>query len=84
MVVLIAEEVLVGLELELGQALSSPDIGRTNGAVGSFWSSYTPAELKAVLSGVDFDGVHIEPQFGLMFASGNKVKETLTGANEIN
>ncbi len=57
--------------LKLGQALSSADIRRTNGAVGSFWSSYTPSELKAIISGVDFDSVRIEPQFGFMLALGS-------------
>jgi ubiquinone/menaquinone biosynthesis C-methylase UbiE len=56
--------------LKLGQALSSSDIRRTNGAIGSFWSSYTPSELKSIISSVDFDEVSVEPQFGLMFASG--------------
>lgn len=56
--------------LKLGQALSPADIRRTNGAVGSFWSSYTPSELKTILSEVDIGAISIEPQFGLMFALG--------------
>jgi ubiquinone/menaquinone biosynthesis C-methylase UbiE len=61
--------------LQLGQAMSSADIRRTNGAVGSFWSSYTPPELKTALSGIYFAEVIIEPQFGLMFASGRRPKK---------
>jgi ubiquinone/menaquinone biosynthesis C-methylase UbiE len=56
--------------LKLGQALSPTDIRRTNGAVGSFWSSYTPSELKTILSEVDIDAISIKPQFGWMFALG--------------
>jgi ubiquinone/menaquinone biosynthesis C-methylase UbiE len=63
--------------LKLGQALSSADIRRTNGAVGSFWSSYTPPELEAALSRVDFEAVRIEPRFGLMFASGRRAEKAL-------
>jgi ubiquinone/menaquinone biosynthesis C-methylase UbiE len=58
--------------LKLGQALSSADIRRTNGAVGSFWSSYTPGEIESIISGVDFDEVSVYPQFGLMFTSGRQ------------
>jgi ubiquinone/menaquinone biosynthesis C-methylase UbiE len=61
--------------LKLGQALSPADIRRTNGAVGSFWSSYTPSELKSILSKVDIDTISIKPQFGWMFASGCRVEK---------
>lgn len=59
--------------LQLGQALSSTDIRRTNGAVGSFWSSYTPSELNDILSGTGIADIAIEPQFGWMFARGKKL-----------
>ncbi len=59
--------------LEIGQAFSSRDIRRTNGAVGSFWSSYTPSELRTILSRTGIAAVHVEPQFGWMFAHGKKL-----------
>ncbi len=41
--------------LVLGQRWFSPrGIKETNGAVGSFWSSYTPLELKKMLAGTAF------------------------------
>jgi ubiquinone/menaquinone biosynthesis C-methylase UbiE len=63
--------------LKLGQALSSADIRRTNGAVGSFWSSYTSAELKPIISGFDFLDICIKPWFGLIFASGRCAEQRL-------
>ena len=59
--------------LKIGQALSSRDIRRTNGAVGSFWSSYTPSELETILSATGIADICIEPRFGWMLARGKKL-----------
>jgi ubiquinone/menaquinone biosynthesis C-methylase UbiE len=55
--------------LRLVQRFSPAAIRRTNGAVGSFWASYTPSELKTMLSSMDFDRVCIETHFGWMIIS---------------
>ena len=58
--------------LKVGQALSSREIRRTNGAVGSFWSSYTPSELGVILSRSGIAEFTIQPQFGWMLARGRR------------
>jgi len=59
--------------LKLGQALLAPRAIRcTNGAVGSFWSSYTPAELKEVLITAPWQELQIQSGLGWMFAWGSK------------
>jgi ubiquinone/menaquinone biosynthesis C-methylase UbiE len=47
-------------------------IRRTNGAVGSFYASYTVAELKGLLSSVPFQEIVIEPAPGWMFVLARK------------
>jgi ubiquinone/menaquinone biosynthesis C-methylase UbiE len=59
--------------LKLGQALLAPDdIRRTNGAVGSFWSSYTPAELKEVLVTAPWLELRVQPGWSWVLAWGRK------------
>jgi ubiquinone/menaquinone biosynthesis C-methylase UbiE len=59
--------------LVLMQRFAVPDaIRRTNGAVGSFYASYTVAELKRLLDTVPFQDVVIEPGPGWMFALARK------------
>lgn len=59
--------------LKLGQALLAPAaIRRTNGAVGSFWASYTPSELKATLSAIPLEELKVECGFGWVLAWGRK------------
>ncbi len=59
--------------LKLGQALLAPAaIRRTNGAVGSFWASYTPSELKAIISVVPWAERQVECGFGWVLAWGRK------------
>jgi ubiquinone/menaquinone biosynthesis C-methylase UbiE len=54
------------------QVLSPPSIRRTNGGVGSFWSSYTLAELRAMLSKMDWAEFNVESHFGWLVARGRK------------
>lgn len=59
--------------LRLGQALAAPAaIRRNNGAVGSFWASYTPAELKDILATVPWQKVQIQNGLGWVLAWGSK------------
>ncbi len=59
--------------LRLGQALLAPAaIRRTNGAVGSFWASYTPPELETILASIPLQKRQIHPGLGWMFAWGSK------------
>jgi ubiquinone/menaquinone biosynthesis C-methylase UbiE len=59
--------------LKIGQALLAPGaIRRTNGAVGSFWAAYTPAELKTILYEISVENLRIEPHFGWMLIRGSK------------
>jgi ubiquinone/menaquinone biosynthesis C-methylase UbiE len=59
--------------LKLGQALLAPRaIRRTNGAVGSFWSSYTPAEFKEVLIAAPWQELQIQSGLGWVLAWGSK------------
>jgi ubiquinone/menaquinone biosynthesis C-methylase UbiE len=63
--------------LKIGQALLAPGaIRRTNGAVGSFWAAYTPAELKKILDEIPVENLRIESHFGWMLIRGSK-SETL-------
>ncbi|MDD5190319.1 MAG: class I SAM-dependent methyltransferase [Dehalococcoidales bacterium] len=53
--------------LKAGQALFAPKaIKQTNGAVGSFWSSYTPFEIKNLLKEIPVKQVRIVRQTGWM------------------
>ena len=56
----------------IGQLFAPAALRRINGAVGSFWSSYTPEELDGLLSEASFEDMKIKPQFGWMFAFGSK------------
>ena len=59
--------------LKLDQTLFAPSaIRRTNGEVGSLWASYTPDELKTILSETSFCSWRVKAQFGWMFAWGRK------------
>jgi ubiquinone/menaquinone biosynthesis C-methylase UbiE len=59
--------------LKTGQAIFAPKaIKNTNGAVGSYWSSYTVAELKAMLSGIPFSDLQVKGRFAWMSAYGGK------------
>jgi ubiquinone/menaquinone biosynthesis C-methylase UbiE len=59
--------------LKLGQAfLAPPAIRRTNGAVGSFWASYTPTELEEILSAVPWQKRQIWSGLGWVLAWGRK------------
>jgi ubiquinone/menaquinone biosynthesis C-methylase UbiE len=65
------------LAFKIGQALIAPEaIKRTNGAVGSFWASYTPSELKIILDTAGIKEARIDTTFGWMVARGRK-KESL-------
>ncbi len=60
--------------LVLAQTFLVPKaIRQTNGAVGSFWASYTIAELKAMLSETSFIQWHIQQQLGWVLVYGSKV-----------
>jgi ubiquinone/menaquinone biosynthesis C-methylase UbiE len=56
----------------VGQYFSPPAIRRTNGGVGSFWSSYTPSEVSQIIGSADFTKFKIETHFGWMVAAGSK------------
>jgi ubiquinone/menaquinone biosynthesis C-methylase UbiE len=58
--------------LKVGQIFSPEAIRRTNGAVGSFWASYTISETKAVIRQTLFRDWKIESGFGWMVISGCK------------
>ena len=59
--------------LRLGQALAAPAaIRRNNGAVGSFWASYTPAELRGIFATVPWQKAQIQNGVGWILASGSK------------
>ena len=58
--------------LRLGQGLAPRAIRNTDGAVGSFWASYTRAELEALLFSAGFGCWSVEAQPGWMFARGFK------------
>ena len=58
--------------LVLGQLILGPKaIRRTNGAVGSFWASYTAPELETMLSEIPFRQWQVQRRFGWMLASGS-------------
>ena len=56
----------------VGQYFSPPAIRRTNGGVGSFWSSYTPSEIQNIIASADFSQFKIETHFGWMVVIGRK------------
>jgi ubiquinone/menaquinone biosynthesis C-methylase UbiE len=58
--------------LHFGQAISPRAIRRTNGAVGSFWSSYTPNEIGKILAGTPFKECTVGKQFGWLLIRCNK------------
>jgi ubiquinone/menaquinone biosynthesis C-methylase UbiE len=47
-------------------------IRRINGPVGSFYASYTIAEVKRLLDSIPFQNAEVEPAFGWMFARAQK------------
>jgi ubiquinone/menaquinone biosynthesis C-methylase UbiE len=58
---------------KIGQAVIAPKAIRdTNGAVGSFWSAYTPEELRVMLDGAGLVNVELTSTFGWMVARGTK------------
>jgi ubiquinone/menaquinone biosynthesis C-methylase UbiE len=60
--------------LMIGQLFAPRAIRQTNGAIGSFWSSYTPKEVEVLIS-ENFPLNHrIRLQPGWMLISGNKSK----------
>jgi ubiquinone/menaquinone biosynthesis C-methylase UbiE len=58
--------------LLVGQYFSPPSIRRTNGGVGSFWSSYTPSEIYKIVAADNFTQFKIETHFGWMVVVGRK------------
>jgi ubiquinone/menaquinone biosynthesis C-methylase UbiE len=59
--------------LKIGQALVTPEATRrTNGAVGSFWAAYTPAELASILDGLPLDNLRITRRFGWMIIEASR------------
>jgi ubiquinone/menaquinone biosynthesis C-methylase UbiE len=58
--------------LKLGQAFSPEAIRRTNGAVGSFWASYTTGEIINMLSELDWQKVDIRRGVGWFTVRGMK------------
>jgi ubiquinone/menaquinone biosynthesis C-methylase UbiE len=56
----------------LSQVMSPRDIRRVNGAVGSYWASYTIPELKEMLSQVPFSEARVERHFGWVQIYGTK------------
>jgi SAM-dependent methyltransferase len=59
--------------LKIGQALVAPKAIRdTNGAIGSFWSAFTPSEVKIILENIPLEKFSIEPHFGWMIIHGSK------------
>lgn len=67
----------VYLALKIGQAFLAPKaIRMINGAVGSFWSAYTPAEIMMTTQNVPLKNLRIESHFGWMFISGIKTEKS--------
>ena len=65
--------VAVYYAFSVGQALFTPKaIRRTNGAVGSLWSSYTAQEVAALLSEAGFENVEVTSRLGWLLAKGFK------------
>lgn len=57
--------------LKIGQALISPQaIRETNGAVGSFWASYTSAETDKILSSIAFKKMKVDARFAWLLIRG--------------
>ena len=51
--------------LMFGQAFLAPrSIRQINGAIGSFWASYTSPELKTMLQRASFTEIEVQPGFG--------------------
>ena len=62
--------------LRLGQAWLAPGaIRRTNGAVGSFWASYTVSELEAMLSEIQLCEWQVKKRLGWITIYGVKVEK---------
>lgn len=58
--------------LKIGQALVAPRaIKETNGAVGSFWASYTSPEIQNILSKIPFQSWQIDNRFGWLLVRGH-------------
>ncbi|MDP2919141.1 MAG: class I SAM-dependent methyltransferase [Dehalococcoidia bacterium] len=65
--------------LVVGEALVEPaPLRRINGAVGSFWSSYTTAEVESLLGSLEWQDVSIKESWGWFVARCQK----LTGKTE--
>ena len=65
--------VLFYLILAAGQKLFAPkSIRRINGGVGSFWASYTPAEIKLMLSEIPPENLQVKSNLGWMYITGAK------------
>jgi ubiquinone/menaquinone biosynthesis C-methylase UbiE len=63
--------------LAVGQRLFSPrGIKETNGAVGSFWSSYTPAELREIVATIPFRESKVGTGVGWLSLRASKPKPT--------
>jgi len=58
--------------VKLIQAFMPGDIKRVNGAVGSVWSSYTPAEMSKLMAESPFSLWRLDPALGWMFTWGQK------------
>jgi ubiquinone/menaquinone biosynthesis C-methylase UbiE len=66
----------VYLALKIGQAFLAPKaIRMINGAVGSFWSAYTPDEIIMTIQNIPLKNLRIESHFGWMFISGIKTEK---------
>jgi ubiquinone/menaquinone biosynthesis C-methylase UbiE len=58
--------------LALGQMVAPEPLRRTNGAIGSFWASYTIAEMSNMLDDAGFSTGKIERGWGWFIATGKK------------
>jgi ubiquinone/menaquinone biosynthesis C-methylase UbiE len=56
----------------VGQLFSPLSLRLSNGAVGSFWSSYTPSEISQIIEAADFIQFTVESHFGWMVVTGSK------------
>ena len=64
------------LAFKVGQALFAPAaIKRTNGAVGSFWAAYTPAELNTIMLKAGVREFSIGKAFGWMMVQGRSIQD---------
>ena len=55
--------------LWLGQLMSPGAIKRTNGAIGSLWSSYTPRELQKIFLKESWQNLRIDGKLGWLIVS---------------